>query len=85
MTGSRIKVIVNAIPLVNVNTGISRYLRCLYTEMERCYGDRLEIGYFDGRKVSSRMPIGPANLGQWTRGVDLFWKMPVYPALVARL
>ena len=82
---SRIKVLVNAIPMVNVNTGISRYLRCLYTEMERLYGNRLEIGYFDGWRVSNKMPRGPANLGQWTKGVNLFWKMPVYPALVARL
>ncbi len=82
---SRIKLLVNAIPMVNVNTGIGRYLRCLYAEMERCYGDRLEIGYFDGLKVSSKMPGGPANLNRWTRGVDLFWEMPVYPALIARL
>ncbi|MCF8083991.1 MAG: glycosyltransferase family 4 protein [Deltaproteobacteria bacterium] len=82
---SRIKVLVNAIPMVNVNTGISRYLRCLYAEMERCYGDKLIIGYFDGWRVSNKMPRGPANLGQWTKGVNLFWKMPVCPALVARL
>ena len=48
----RIKLLVNAVPMVNVNTGIGRYLRCLYAEMERDYGDRLEIGYFDGVKVS---------------------------------
>jgi len=70
---SRIKLLVNAVPMVNVNTGIGRYLRCLYGEMERFYGDRLTIGYFDGFKVTHRMPSGPANLGQWTRGVDLFW------------
>jgi len=82
---SHMKLLVNAVPMVNVNTGISRYLRCLYREMERSYGDRLEIGYFDGFKVSSKMPRGPANLGQWTSGVDLFWKMPIYPALIVRL
>ncbi|MCF8142838.1 MAG: glycosyltransferase family 4 protein [Deltaproteobacteria bacterium] len=82
---SHIKLLVNAVPMVNVNTGISRYLRCLYGEMERSYGDRLEIGYFDGFKVISRMPGGPGDLGRWTRGVDLFWRMPVYPALMVRL
>lgn len=82
---SRFKVLVNAIPMINVNTGISRYLRCLYSEMERSYGNRLEIGYFDGWRVSSKMPSGPANLGQWTRSVDLFWKMPAYLALATRL
>lgn len=49
------------------------------------YGDRLEIGYFDGVKVSSTMPSGPANLNSWVRKVDLFWELPVYPALMARL
>ena len=82
---SRIRLLVNAIPMVNVNTGISRYMRCLYGEMERAYYDRLEIAYFDGFKVSPKMPGGPANLSRWTRGVDLFWRMPVYPALMVRL
>ena len=81
----RIRLLVNAIPMVNVNTGISRYLRSLYAEMERTYGDSLEIGYFDGVRVSSMMPCGPANLNRWTRGIDLFWRMPVYPALIVRL
>lgn len=81
----RIKLLVNAVPMVNVNTGIGRYLRCLYAEMERVYGDRLEIGYFDGVKVSSMMPGAPADLNRWTRGIDLFWRMPVYPALIVRL
>lgn len=82
---SRIKVIVNAVPVANVNTGISRYLRSLYVQMERSYGDRLEVSYFDGLRVSKKMPDGPANLGQWTKGVDLFWKLPTYPALMARI
>ncbi len=82
---SRIKLLVNAIPMVNVNTGISRYLRCLYAEMERLYGDRLEIGYFDGVKVSSTMPYGPANLNRWTKSVALFWRLPLYPAIIVRL
>ena len=66
---SRIKILVNAFPMANVNTGIGRYLRCLYTEMERAYGDRLEIWYFDGMKISPRMPDGPANLDRWTVAV----------------
>ena len=84
-TDPRIKLLVNAIPMVNVNTGISRYLRSLYAEIERLYGDKLEIGYFDGMKVSSTMPHGPANLNRWVRNVDLFWEVPVYPALMVRL
>ena len=81
----RAKLLVNAVPMVNVNTGIGRYLRCLYTEIERTYGNRLEIRYFDGMKISPKMPDGPVNLDRWTRGIDLLWRMPVYPALMIRL
>ena len=81
----KIKVIVNGIPLRNVNTGISRYMRCLYTELERQYGDRLEIGYFDGRGVSSTMPSGPEDLKRWSSRVEVFWRLPAYPALLLRL
>jgi len=81
----KIKVIVNGIPLRNVNTGISRYMRCLYTELERQYGNRLEIGYFDGRDVSSTMPSGPEDLTRWSSRVEVFWRLPAYPALFLRL
>lgn len=82
---SQIKILVNAFPMVNVNTGIGRYLRCLYEALEKDYGDRLEIGYFDGKKVSSTMPSGPENLSRWSNLVSLFWRLPVYPALLLRL
>lgn len=81
----KIRVLVNAVPMAHLNTGIGRYLRSLYTEMERLYGDRLKIGYFDGFKVSETMPQGPANLNRWIRKVDLFWYLPVYPAVMARV
>ena len=82
---TRMKIIVNAFPMVNVNTGIGRYLRCLYQAMEEHYGDRLEIGYFDGKRVSPTMPSGPGNLTRWSRLVSLFWRLPAYPALLVRL
>jgi len=81
----RIKILVNAIPLINIGTGIGRYMKCLYTEMEKSYGDRLEIRYFDGVNVSSTMPCGPENLARWSRFIDLFWKLPAYPAFLLRL
>jgi len=79
------KILVNGIPLKNVNTGISRYMRCLYTELERQYGDRLEIGYFDGRSVSATMPSGPEDLKRWSNRVEFFWRLPAYPAFFLRL
>ena len=81
----RIKILVNEIPLINISTGIGRYLKGLYTEMEKSYGDRLEICYFDGVNVSSTMPCGPENLARWSRCIDLFWKLPAYPAFLLRL
>jgi glycosyltransferase involved in cell wall biosynthesis len=82
---ARIKILVNAFPMANVNTGIGRYLRCLYEALEKDYGDRLEIGYFDGKTVSPTMPSGPENLTRWSNLISLFWRFPVYPALLARL
>jgi alpha-1,3-rhamnosyl/mannosyltransferase len=79
------RVIVNAVPLLNIHTGISRYLRCLYTEMERLYADEMEIGYFDGEGIVESMPSGPANLARWSRWVSIFWRMPAPIALTARL
>ncbi len=81
----RIKILVNAFPMVNVNTGIGRYLRCLYQAMEEHYGDRLEIGYFDGKMVLATMPSGPENLTRWSSLVSLFWRLPSCPALFVRL
>lgn len=78
------KLIVNAIPLANVNTGISRYLRCLYGELEKRYSQELEIHYFDGVRASRNMPEGPQNLKQWTILADLFWKLPPSIAILIR-
>ena len=82
---SRTKILVNAHPMTNVNTGISRYLRFLYRALEEHYGDRLEIGYFDGKRVSKVMPSGPQDLTQWSKILSFFWRLPTYPALMARL
>lgn len=70
------KVIVNAIPLTNVSTGISRYLRCLYGEIEERFSHEFEIYYFDGVNAKREMPSGPENLGQWSLLADIFWKLP---------
>ena len=81
----KMKIVVNAFPMANVNTGIGRYLRCLYQALEKDYGDRLEIGYFDGKRVCSTMPSGPENLTRWSNLISFFWRIPAYPALLLRL
>lgn len=79
------RLIVNAIPLTYVQTGIGRYIRSLYSEIERRYGDRVEIGYFDGHNVSPTMPRGPKHPGKWSTLVAFFWRLPPWLALVIRL
>lgn len=81
----RIKLIVNAIPLQNVGTGIGRYLEGLYSCLEKAYDEVFEIGYFTGVSVSKKRPRGPADLDQWSSTVDLFWKLPTSVALSARV
>lgn len=81
----KLRVIVNAVPLATVNTGIGRYLRCLYAALERGFGGRLEIGYFDGKRVGPRPPQPPANLAARSRLTDLLWKLPPVAALGVRL
>lgn len=81
----RIRLIVNAIPLQNVGTGIARYLEGLYSCLEKDYGDQFEIGYFTGVSVSKTRPRGPSNLDQWSSYVDRFWKLPTLVALSVRI
>lgn len=81
----RLKLILNAIPLININTGISRYLRCLYETLEALYGERLDIAYFDGVHACTAMPRGPANLGQWSANVARFWRLPTSAAVSIRM
>ncbi len=81
----KLRVIVNAVPLATVNTGIGRYLRCLYGALERGYGDRLEVGYFDGKRVRGEPPRPPENLAARSRLTDLLWKLPPVAALGVRL
>ncbi|WP_243543960.1 glycosyltransferase [Pseudodesulfovibrio tunisiensis] len=80
-----IRLLVNAIPLTNVATGISRYLRCLYSVLEREHSCELDIWYFDGVGIRRDMPFGPENLARWAFMADVFWKLPPRVAYVVRL
>ena len=76
MKKQKIKLVVNAIPLTNISTGIGRYIRCLYSYLEALYRDRLEVRYFDGQSALRRFPSGPRNLRRWSSTTDLFWRLP---------
>jgi len=80
-----LKVIVNAVPLTGVNTGIGRYLRCLYDHIERICGNEISIGYFDGRRVLDRMPAPAASVAGRSRLTKLLWKLPPLAGLAVRL
>lgn len=79
------RIVVNAIPLCNIATGISRYLRSLYTELERQYSGKAEFLYFDGEALRRTMPAGPQNLRSWSRLADVFWRLPPRVAYAIRL
>lgn len=81
----RMRVIVNAIPIINVSTGIGRYIRSLYTAMEQLYGDSVEVGYFTGKETVSAIPPKAPSITRWSRRVALLWKLPPHLGYGIRL
>lgn len=79
------RLILNAVPLLNLRTGIGRYLQCLYTALEANHGHQWEIGYFDGSRVLTEIPSGPASLASWSLLTELFWKLPPRLGLMVRM
>lgn len=67
------KVLLDAIPLTGLLTGISRYLRNLYTYIVE--QPDVQIDFFDGKTVSQTMP-DQAEPEIWIRSTDKIWKLP---------
>jgi glycosyltransferase involved in cell wall biosynthesis len=84
-TVKKLNLVLNAIPLLNISTGIGRYLDCLYSQLEKQFNSEIEFGYFNGISLLKHPPRGPSNLNQWSSKVDFFWKLPTLPALCLRL
>lgn len=80
-----VKILVNAIPLTRIHTGISRYINCLYASIDQMNDQEISIWYFDGHRLSINIPTGPENNQFWDRWVNWFWKLPVPVALLFRL
>ena len=78
------KIIVNAIPLSNIATGIGRYLKFLYTEIQRQCPD-LTIRYFDGKGIHDRLPESPKRKSMWTFAASLAWRLPSQLTYAARI
>jgi len=81
----KIRLIVNALPLVTVRSGIARYVHCLYRQLERDYGHSLDIGYFDGKNVSKTMPARAADPRKRGKVLSWFWRLPPRLALQVRI
>lgn len=78
------RVIVNAIPLLNIPTGIGRYIRELYTEIRRCHPE-IHIQFFDGSRLLDAMPTSPGDKGIWSSLVSFAWQIPPIIPYLARV
>lgn len=78
------KILVNAIPLLNISTGIGRYLRELYTEVTR-QNPEYEIRFFDGTRILEQMPVPPSENSSWSLMVKVAWAVPAQFPYLARI
>jgi alpha-1,3-rhamnosyl/mannosyltransferase len=78
------KIIVNATPLLNIPTGIGRYIKALYSEISLQHPE-IEIKYFDGTALSDVLPVPPEDKGVWTVAVNLAWRLPYFFPYLARI
>jgi alpha-1,3-rhamnosyl/mannosyltransferase len=78
------RLLVNAVPLTVVGTGIARYLGGLYGALEQEAAGEFEVWYFDGSTVSRTMPA-PGVPGMRERIGRILWRMPWPVAYGARL
>ena len=80
----RLKIIVNATPLLNITTGIGRYLKSLYTEINLRYPE-IEIKYFNGMDIYNEMPNPPEGNSFWSTAVKIAWRLPSFVPYLARI
>jgi len=78
------RILVNAVPLTNIATGIGRYIRELYLHLRK-QSPEIEIRYFDGIRIRDRMPAPPQGRSAWSLGVNLAWRLPPEIVCLARM
>jgi alpha-1,3-rhamnosyl/mannosyltransferase len=76
------RILVNALPLLNVRTGIGRYVDMLYRELSRQPG--LEIAYFDGHTIQWSIPDPSAPRPLWRLLAQAYWLLPSPVAALIR-
>jgi glycosyltransferase involved in cell wall biosynthesis len=74
------RILVNALPFVGVLTGIQRYVRCLYRELETLSG--VSVGYFNGIRCHPSMPQ-QRDAQVWAKKTERLWQIP--PTLFTEL
>lgn len=77
------KILVNATPLLNIPTGIGRYLKSLYMRIHLQYPE-IKIKYFDGHDICNEMPHSPADRSLWPAAVNMAWRLPAMIPYSAR-
>ena len=71
------KILLDALPLNRLTTGISRYVRNLYLEMEKLSG--ANVYYFSGRSCTTKMPA-KINANDWIKKTASTSRLPA-PAI----
>ncbi len=66
-------ILVDALPMTGLLTGIARYLRNMYAEMV-CL-PKVEVSYLTAKTVVSAMPV-LADSVQWEKNTAAIWKLP---------
>jgi glycosyltransferase involved in cell wall biosynthesis len=74
-------ILLDAIPLDSLGTGISRYLRNLYSSLEKFSG--VTVYYYNGKRCTKKMP-GGANAESWIKKTNFAWKLPDYMVFAYR-
>lgn len=77
------KIVVNALPLVGIRTGIARYVQHLYAELSK-HPD-VEIRYFDGERLLSRPPEARNGTATFRSLARIFWRLPPRMALWVKM
>jgi alpha-1,3-rhamnosyl/mannosyltransferase len=77
------KILVNAVPLANLRTGIARYVEGLYRALSRVPG--VSVAFYDGSRLLDHLPGGPADVARWSLLTKIFWALPTPLALAVRM
>lgn len=75
------KILVNALPIAGLSTGIARYVRNLYTALKNDY--QVEAHYFTGRHLLSEAPA-PKAYSTWNNTYKRVERLPSLLALFLR-